>query len=402
MSSYHVGLDIRSAVPGEAGRPAGLTIARGRSSTKPRSGCKGRARPSSGDMGPAQMRQDAESPRDDGLNDGLTAEEYALLQLLMKRKNRMKKNDGGGRSVASLGGMRRSKGGRSDAADETGARSAEMKISEKAAIDAPLQKVEEVFDKRTKIKSEPVAARSHETFPSLRAYNSSASVAVSSLGMRSAVSSDSSGLESNAKDDLFTVVSEASESESKFKITIKDRIQNAIETALSLAEKADGNSSTSDEESDVSSEDEIEVPHSINIPLALKKTRGISMVISSSRRSRGRDGRIAARSLFSKMSKAKTTMMSMRSTATKNKDPMSAPRKIHEIVPEDVTAVNSQKTSDVDCNNKVNKINAISILATSFYVADGLCCNGFGLCCNGFATFKRPSMSEISRELPIE
>lgn len=95
--------------------------------------------------------------------------------------------------------MRRSKGGRSDAADETGARSAEMKISEKAAIDAPLQKVEEVFDKRTKIKSEPVAARSHETFPSLRAYNSSASVAVSSLGMRSAVSSDSSGLESNAK-----------------------------------------------------------------------------------------------------------------------------------------------------------------------------------------------------------
>ncbi|EJK48464.1 hypothetical protein THAOC_32737 [Thalassiosira oceanica] len=402
MSSYHVGLDIRSAVPGEAGRPAGLTIARGRSSTKPRSGCKGRARPSSGDMGPAQMRQDAESPRDDGLNDGLTAEEYALLQLLMKRKNRMKKNAGGGRSVASLGGMRRSKGGRSDAADETGARSAEMKISEKAAIDAPLQKVEEVFDKRTKIKSEPVAARSHETFPSLRAYNSSASVAVSSLGMRSAVSSDSSGLESNAKDDLFTVVSEASESESKFKITIKDRIQNAIETALSLAEKADGNSSTSDEESDVSSEDEIEVPHSINIPLALKKTRGISMVISSSRRSRGRDGRIAARSLFSKMSKAKTTMMSMRSTATKNKDPMSAPRKIHEIVPEDVTAVNSQKTSDVDCNNKVNKINAISILATSFYVADGLCCNGFGLCCNGFATFKRPSMSEISRELPIE
>jgi len=402
MSSYHVGLDIRSAVPGEAGRPAGLTIARGRSSTKPRSGCKGRARPSSGDMGPAQMRQDAESPRDDGLNDGLTAEEYALLQLLMKRKNRMKKNDGGGRSVASLGGMRRSKGGRSDAADETGARSAEMKISEKAAIDAPLQKVEEVFDKRTKIKSEPVAARSHETFPSLRAYNSSASVAVSSLGMRSAVSSDPSGLESNAKDGLFTVVSEASESESKFKITIKDRIQNAIETALSLAEKADGNSSTSDEESDVSSEDEIEVPHSINIPLALKKTRGISMVISSSRRSRGRDGRIAARSLFSKMSKAKTTMMSMRSTATKNKDPMSAPRKIHEIVPEDVTAVNSQKTSDVDCNNKVNKINAISILATSFYVADGLCCNGFGLCCNGFAIYKRPSMSEISRELPIE
>ncbi|EJK58734.1 hypothetical protein THAOC_21113, partial [Thalassiosira oceanica] len=215
-------------------------------------------------------------------------------------------------------------------------------------------------------------------------------------------------------------------------ITIKESIQDAIETALSLTEKADGNSSTSDEESDVSSEDKVEVPHSINIPLALKKTRGISMVISSSRRSRGRDGRIAARSLFSKMSKAKpildkssrsrsrdrargrgssksvsprrpmSSMKSIRSTATKNKDPMSAPRKIHEIVPEDVTAVNSPKTSDVDCNNKANKINAISLLATIFYVADGLCCNGFGLCCNGFAIYKRPSMSEISRELPIE
>ena len=157
MSSYQLGLNIRSAVYGGAGRPtdlrkpAGHTIARGRSSTKPQSISRGRAQPSSGDICPPQRRQDAESPQVSGAreerDDGWAAEEEALLQLLMKKKN------GGGVS-----------------------------------------------------KSKPVAARSHaawpvgtSTSPSQPAHNSAASVAVSSLGMGSAVSSEASGSESNAK-----------------------------------------------------------------------------------------------------------------------------------------------------------------------------------------------------------
>ena len=80
-----------------------------------------------------------------------------------------------------------------------------MKVANKMTANARLQKGG-ALDKGTKIKSEPVSARSRaawpvgtSTSPSQPAYNSAASVTVSSLGMGSAVSSDASGSEPNAK-----------------------------------------------------------------------------------------------------------------------------------------------------------------------------------------------------------
>ena len=168
--------------------------------------------------------------------------------------------------------------------------------------------------------------------------------------------------------------------------TIKDTLHGAIATTLSFVEKQEGGKSTSYEESDVSEKDDAEVPISINIPVAPektpivanKKTRGISMAISFSRQCRRRGDWSASRSLLSKMSKAKpilnkpprsrsrgrrqtrgssksvsserptSSTMSVRSAARTNKTSISTPRKIHEIVHKDVTAVNSPEASDVD------------------------------------------------------
>ena len=118
-----------------------------------------------------------------------------------------------------------------DAADEAAARSAEMKIAEKTAIDASLEKEHadlEVLVKTTKVKSMPVIAkRSHaavqrtdsagqgskpkesapaksgsgrpEPTPSLTAIDSAPSVAVSALRMGSAVPIAVSGSEFKVK-----------------------------------------------------------------------------------------------------------------------------------------------------------------------------------------------------------
>ena len=105
MPSYQLGLDMRSAVPGRAGRPtdllrpAGHTIARGRS-TKPQPNSRDRARPSSGDTCPASQQVRGE---DEERDEGRTAEEEAVLQLPQMKT----KNVGGGRSVAVSIGLYR-------------------------------------------------------------------------------------------------------------------------------------------------------------------------------------------------------------------------------------------------------------------------------------------------------
>ena len=187
MSSI-LGLDVRSAVPGgverltDPRRPKGLTIARSTPSMKPRSdGMGGSALPSSGDIFPAQRRQDAGSPpmrgEEEERDEGMTAEEEALLQLLLKK------------------------------------RSAEKKT----AVDA-----EQAYLEATTIRSKPVAKRSHAAWfvgpkppPLAPVYDNAPFVAVSALEMGSVVPAMFM-----PRDDLFTIVSESEASGSEFSVKV--------------------------------------------------------------------------------------------------------------------------------------------------------------------------------------
>ena len=154
---------------------------------KPRSdGMGGSALPSSGDIFPAQRRQDAGSPpmrgAEEERDEGMTAEEEALLQLLLKKRSRVEKN-----------------------------------IAEKTVVDA-----EQAYLEATKIQSKPVAERSHVRWsvgpnppPLAPAYDNAPSVAVSALEMGSVVPAMFM-----PRDDLFTIVSESEASGSEFSVKV--------------------------------------------------------------------------------------------------------------------------------------------------------------------------------------
>ncbi|EJK72327.1 hypothetical protein THAOC_06152, partial [Thalassiosira oceanica] len=257
----------------------GLVWTQSKSSMKPRPVSRGnRARPSSGDMGPAQRRQDdgssptrgAEEERDDGL----TVEEDALLQLLMK-KNRMKTNAGGGRSVASLGGERRSKGGRSRSSasvisnpatrfelQASGSRK-QSKVNKTKKNEMPMNGAEmeylvALMKQEEERKEEAELLRSIERARELERRRAATFM---------------------PKDDLSTVESEASESKSKSKTTIDDTLYDAMESALSCVGEWTEGSYTSGEESEMSSESEDDDEDEVSYKLS--KTEPVILNMSS-------------------------------------------------------------------------------------------------------------------------